>query len=483
MQMLPVLSTNLTLLNHAFRIAIGDMVSNIQPFQDGLLTAKQPCILAGLEYDTPWTRDTAINIWNGAGLIFPEAARSTLLAVLEQRETGVFIAGQYWDAIIWTTGAWAYYQYTGDREMLALALEATRNSLAYFESTEFNPETGLFRGPACYGDGVAAYPDRYARTHGSSSILDWPRFNPQETALSGFGIPMQALSTNCLYYNAYRLAVLMAQESGLPASPSWSTRAEALRAAIQRTFWDENLGRFLYLVDPWERCQHQEGLGNCFAVLFELTTSGSQARRVIEQQVITPQGIPCVWPTFERYQSGNPQAYGRHSGPVWPHIQGFWAELTARFGREWPLAASAFRFELFKLAELAVRDGHFAELYHPVSGEIYGGVQEGRDQDWHSCRRQTWSASAYLRMILMGLAGMSFSPGGIHFAPHLPAGVTRLELGPLSYRQQSLNLMIYGSGTHIAGFSINGVQQELPFLPASGQGEQRIQITLFTPGS
>lgn len=477
MHNLPVLTTNLQLLNHAFRIAIGDLVSNIQPFQDGLLTEKQPCILAGLEYDTPWTRDTAINIWNGAGLIFPEAARSTLLAVLEQRDAGVFIAGQYWDAIIWTTGAWAYYLYTGDRALLGLALQATRNSLAYFEATEFNPQTGLFRGPACYGDGVAAYPDRYARTNGSSSILDWPAHNPAEAALAGFGIPMQTLSTNCLYYNAYRLAGLMSQELGLPASPSWRARAEALRAAIQNELWDERLGRFLYLVDPWERSQHQEGLGNCFAILFELTNT-NQARRVIEQQIITPQGIPCVWPTFERYQQGDPQAYGRHAGPVWPHIQGFWAEVTARYGLNWPLAASAFRFELMKLAELAVRDGHFAEIYHPISGEIYGGVQEGQDHDWHSCRRQTWSATAYLRMAMMGLAGMAFSPTGISFSPHLPEGVNHLELSPMPYRQQTLNLVINGSGTQIREFKLNGIQLAQPFLPATNQGAQVVEIQL-----
>jgi hypothetical protein len=113
----------------------------------------------------------------------PEASRSTLLSVLERSAEGkVIFGGQYWDAIIWTTGAWAYYLYTGDRDLLALAFEATQNSLARFEAEEYDPHTGLFRGPACYGDGVGAYPDVYAQTNGSSSILDWPRCNPDKPA-------------------------------------------------------------------------------------------------------------------------------------------------------------------------------------------------------------------------------------------------------------------------------------------------------------
>jgi hypothetical protein len=36
-----------------------------------------------------------------------------------------------------------------------------------------------------------------------------------------------------------------------------------------------------------------------------------------------------------------------------------------------------FALELKKAADRACRDNQFAEQYHPVTGEIYGGVQEG----------------------------------------------------------------------------------------------------------
>jgi glycogen debranching enzyme len=473
MGLLPYLKSDNHLLNSAFRVAVGDLVGNIQPFKDGLLEEAQPCILAGLEYDTPWTRDTAINVWNGAGLVFPQASANTLLSVLERSPNGEpVIGGQYWDAIIWTTGAWAYYMYTGDRELLALAFAATQNSLSRFEAEEFDSQTGLFRGPACYGDGVGAYPDIYAQTNGSSSILEWPKCNPEKVVSTGYGIPMQTLSTNCLYYNAYTLLGAMARELGQPLDSAWADKAANLRAAINQHLWDAANQRYRYLIDPFGGSDHEEGLGNTFAVLFGVA-SQEQAGQVIANQTVTPNGIPCLWPSFSRYDI-EPGAIGRHSGTVWPHVQGFWGEVCARAG-----SAEAFRFELFKLAELAVRDGMFAEIYHPITGEVYGGIQEGAPGwRWHSCRRQTWSATAFLRMVLMGLLGMRFSPQGVAFQPLLPDGLKQVELRGLPYRGQLLNITLTGQGSTVSGFSVNGSQQSEPFLSASETGEQEVVIRL-----
>ena len=127
-----------------------------------------PKILAGLHYETPWTRDAAINAWNGASLIVPEVSRDTLGSLIEPGDiSGFYIGGQYWDAMIWTTGAWNHYLYTGDKEFLVLALAATTDSLVRFEGEEFDEKTGLFRGPG-WSDGVAGYPDAYADAGGSA---------------------------------------------------------------------------------------------------------------------------------------------------------------------------------------------------------------------------------------------------------------------------------------------------------------------------
>jgi len=473
---LPLLTTNDDIVNRAFRIALGDLSGNIALFKDGLLSRPQPCILAGLDYNTPWTRDTAINTWNGAGLLFPQAALNTQLSVLEQVKDKVRISGQYWDAIIWTTGAWHHYLYTGDRKFLAIALKATSNSLTHFEETEFNPRLNLFRGPACYGDGVSAYPDVYAQTGNSSDILDWPQHNPDKKAGTGFGIPMHALSTNALYFNAYRLATLMAVELGVKPSAGWESKASRLKVSINRHFWNPKKDCYRYIVDTFGGCDHNEGLGHSFALMFGISNA-RQTAAVLKNQHITPQGIPCVWPSYSRYTNGKGDHFGRHSGTVWPHVQGFWAVAAAENKRP-----NLFEHEIFSLAGLAGRDNQFNEIYHPKTGAIYGGMQESQQgmRLWNSCARQTWSATAYLRMVLMGLCGMRFEPKGIRFAPTLPERIGQVRLESLAYRKMSLNVEIEGTGTRVKEFKVNNRPVSSGFLNADGRGEKTVSVKLHS---
>ena len=51
------LKTGHPVVDRAFRIALGDFFGNIQPWQGELDERPRPCILAGLEYNKPWTRD------------------------------------------------------------------------------------------------------------------------------------------------------------------------------------------------------------------------------------------------------------------------------------------------------------------------------------------------------------------------------------------------------------------------------------------
>ena len=261
----------------------------------------------------------------------PEVSRNTLLSVLERADGRVRIGGQYWDCIVWATGAWHHYLYTGDKEFLALALEATRNTLSYFEQTEFDVQDNLFRGPG-WSNGVAAYPDKYADAGGSSGILDWPKHNPDKVSRPGYGIPMKALSTNCLYYNAYLTAEKMAKELKAPVDPQWRAKAERLKEAINTRLWDESKGCYRFLVGPFGNYDYQEGLGSSYALLFGIADA-KRAELVFTHQHVAPAGLPCGWPNLLRYQRPHGMSFGRHIGTVWPQIQGFWAEAAARAGK------------------------------------------------------------------------------------------------------------------------------------------------------
>jgi hypothetical protein len=461
----------------AFSIALGDLASNIVPVCEGLLDREAPVFRAGAGYEKPWTRDAAINVWNGAGLLYPAESRNTLLSVLEQKNGRLVIGGpyeQYWDAIIWTLGAWAFYLFSGDRDFLELAFEATTNSLRHSEQTEFTTELNLFRGPAVYGDGVAAYPDIYAQTAGGdSTILYWPAAHPDLASHPGRGLPMHALSTNCVYFRAYEVALEMARELGRSPDREWRAKAANLREAINRNFWLPPAGHFRYLVDPFGGCDAQEGFGHSFAILFGVTDA-ERRESVFETQHVTSAGIPCLWPCFSRYRHDGD--YGRHSGTVWPPIQGFWAEVAARYRK-----IDLFAFEFEALARHAVRDGQFFEIYHPDTGSSYGGLQESRGSGsigtWQSLPHQTWSATAFVRMVLFGLAGMRFDAGGIHFEPLLPPGLENIELRGLRYRRATIDFVVEGAGGDLAQVLVNG-EEAAPFLPATAAGRYVLELKL-----
>ncbi len=471
---IPSMETDNWTVNEAFRIAIGDLLGNVSLFKDGLLERRVPVILAGLQYDTPWTRDAAINTWNGGALILPDVSRNTLLSVLTRSDDGIRIGGQYWDAMIWTAGAGHYYLVTGDKRFLALALEATKNSLTYFERQEFDAKTGLFRGPG-WSDGVAGYPDAYGDAGGSASILDWPKHNPDKVSKPGYGIPMEALSTNCIYYHAYVIAETMAAE--LKSSPHWQWKEKAanLKKAINKHFWNKKAGCYRYLVGPLGNCDHQEGIGSAYAILFGVADA-KQTEAIFKNQHITPAGIPCGWPNFSRYESKDGKSFGRHIGTVWPQVQGFWADAAARAGKP-----DVFGHELFNLAAHAVRDMQFAEIYHPLTGEIYGGLQEREGQGiglWGAASRQTWSATAYIRMVFMGLAGMRFDSDGVRFQPVMPKGVGKVHLSNIRYRKMALDITVEGNGAKIKQCRIDGKETKDCFLPVDGEGRKVVTITV-----
>lgn len=493
---LPFLETDHPELNRAFRIALGDIAGNIFPDRAGLMAGEGPCFRAGLDYPQQWTRDNAINTWNGGGLLYPDVARNSLLAVLDRVGGEVRITGEYWDSIIWAQGAWAYYLFTGDREFLRTAREAVANTLRFFEATEFDERAGLFRGSAAIQDGVAAFPDRYADIP-SSGIKFWARHHPRERVPQGEGLPMMALSTNCLYVGAYRGLGAMAAALGERVDAMWARKADAVATAVRRELWDEARGVFRFFTDPWGGSDRLEGVGHAFAILFEVADA-AQREAVFRHQYVAPAGLPGVWPSYERYTRYSPAeenalpvlgwpdharyttyaegTFGRHSGVVWPPLQAFWAEAAARHGR-----AELLGHELFALAKHACRDGHFSEIYHPITGGEYGGVQEhpegrGGMQRWASCARQTWSATAFVRMVLNGVLGARFAEDRVRFAPVLPAGVTHVRLG-VPYRAAELEVVVSGAGTRVKAARMNGVVGE-PWVPATASGRVRVEVEM-----
>ena len=366
-------------------------------------------------------------------------AKDTLCSVLEKGADGkVRIGGEYWDCILWAQGADQYLKVTGDVAFRSTAREAIANTLALLEAEEFDKERGLFRGAAVYGDGVSAYPDKYANTN-HSGIANWPtrRENRRMVPKKGHGVPMFTLSTNCCYYRAYVVCAELCEAMGMDGG-SFRKKGEALRKAINDRFWNEEIGSYDYMA---EECDFQEGMGIAYAILFGVADAG-RARRVMENAQVTEGGVACVWPCFERYtRLGN---YGRHAGLIWPHVQGFFARAAFETGFE-----DKYEKELRLLAERAVENGEFHEIYHPETGKPYGGLQEyadGHIGEWGSCTHQTWSATAYLSLIYYCILGAKVEDGEVTFRPRLPQGVTEAHISGLPIGSCTFDVTISAKG-------------------------------------
>lgn len=477
----PYLEINTDLQNEfekSYRIAIGDIVSNISMYKGGLLEEDTPCLLAGIDYGKPWTRDASINVWNGFGLISADVAKSTLLAQLIMEKDELLITGQYWDSVIWIIGAWQYYLFTGDKEFLKLAYTAGKNTITLKEAEEFDTEIKLFRGPAVYGDGVSAYPKKYTEASDTknsetfSGIENWVEFNLDEKAEAGFGIPMFALSTNTVYYKSYDLLNEMSVELGY-LNTQWSSKANKIRETINAKFWNPSKGIYNYLIDPFGGSEKQESLGNIFTILFDIAND-EQKELIFDNIIITDHGIPCVYPSFVRYKKSN--NYGRHSGTVWSHIQGFWAQICSQYNKN-----SFFMNEYTGLTDKSFRDKQFVEIYHPDSGEQYGGLQEptlDSTKVWDSTNIQTWSATAYFRMILYGLLGLEFDPNGIRINPNVPIEFKGISFKNLHYRKMILNIDVKGNGSNIESIKINNEDISRNFIDSHLVGKKNIEIVL-----
>lgn len=464
----------------SFRIAIGDMITNISSHKGGLLEEKVPCLLAGIDYEKPWTRDAAINVWNGFALISPNVAKNTLLAQLKLENNKIVIGGQYWDSVIWIIGAWQYYLFTGDKELLQLAYDAGKNTIALKEYEEYDSQKELFRGPAVYGDGVSAYPKIYTesldhmKSGTFSGIEAWPENNKEKVNSRGFGIPMFSLSTNCIYYQAYKILSEMNRELG-DINTNWLGKANKIKVAINEKFWNSEKGMYNYLIDQFGVSDKQESLGNAFAILFDIADN-EKKESIFKNLYVSDNGIPCVYPTFERYSELN--NFGRHSGTVWPHIQGFWAQVCSRNNK-----MDLFLNEYMSLTDKSFRDQQFVEIYHPISGEQYGGIQEPtlkNNELWDATNRQTWSATAYLSMVLYGILGLEFEPNGIRINPNLPIGFEGFNLSNLHYRDMIINFNIVGRGNKINLIRINESEVLDNFIGSNLKGIINIKIVLVS---
>lgn len=438
------LTTGSQTIDSAFRLAVRTLDTNTH---DGL-------IHAGGGYGGEWTRDCAINCWNAASLLRPNAAEKSLWSVTED---SLRIGHQYWDKIIWTLAAWNHHLMTGDTHFLQKSYHCAALTMAELEETCFDKTYGLFMGPAVFQDGIAGYDE---------PVYDSTKWDDSFVLHHPHSDSIRCLSTNALYYQAYKTLGLMAKAVGdRRAERAYGRMARRLKDAVHSHFLQPN-GTMLYLIDHQGKGhKYQEGLGVAFVLLFDVLTP-KEAVNLVEHTYLSSYGIPCVYPSFPR---NTPDKPGRHNMMIWPHVNMLFASGCAHQGIEAP-----FYFEMESLAKLAMRydGGNFYEIY-TLDGEPSGGWQCGAL--WGKMSYQTWCATGYLRLFLRHVFGVTPTPTGLALHPMGMQNGEPCQLAHLYYRHADITLVVKGHGSKVKKCTING-KSSRPFIPADVQGDVVVEI-------
>jgi len=444
-------------LHDAFKLAVQTVDIN----------TRRGILAAGADYGGEWTRDIAINSWNGVSLFRPAIAEKSLWSVTINRDT---IGHQYWDKILWAIAANNHYFVTGDKEFLAQAYRCSANTMNELEQTTFDTQYGLFMGPSVFNDGIAAYPEPiYEPNNYSGGVLDHK-----------YSHHIKCLSTNCIYYGAYvslgRMSVLLNESDSV--TRTYQHKAAALKRCILKNFYNNKKNTFNYLIDHRGRVDtSQEALGISFAVIFGII-DGEKANQLLKHAVVSQYGITSITPDFPRYSKAMP---GRHNNIIWPMVNGFFARAAVVAGNY-----KSFTNELTSLTHLALDEDKgnydFREIYNPYSGKPDGGYQAWGEEHpnfhWESCRLQTWSATAYISMVLNGLFGMRLEAESLSFDPFLPREIGSIKIKNLAYRDSKLSISVEGNGHTIKSFTLDGKEEATHSIPSATRGEHTIVIVL-----
>ena len=425
-------------------------------------------VRAGGGYPAPqrWTRDAAVNAWSAASLLAPAVGRNTLWSVVDRTAHGPVVQqdDQWWDQVVWILAARHHFRITGDRGFLAEAARTAAGTLAARRADDFDTERGLFRGPSFMYDGISGYPSPPASPDVRSSfVLDHPGTER-----------LMCLSTNCLYYGAYSALAEMANSCG---RPEWAQALRAdgarLRQAVHRWLWREEAGTYAYLLhDDGTVDTSQEGAGLAFALLCGVADR-RRAGLLLDATHWQPHGIVNVWPHFPRFDDSRP---GRHNVMVWPMVHGLYGNAAALAGR-----TDLFARSVEQLAGLVAGSGDgFYELYDSNSGAVDGGWQEGgsgRAEHFDSEPDQTWSVTAYLRLMHDGLFGPAFTEDAVRLRPCLPPHWGPVSLRGLRYRDMTLDISLSGGGTRVRACAIDG-RPAAPVVRADGGGHHTVDLVL-----
>lgn len=320
--------------------------------------------------------------------------------------------------------AGAYYQRTGERDLIESIWPNIERALAWIER---------------YGDRDGDGFVEYARSSANGlSQQGWK--DSDNSVFHADGTPARGPIALCevqgYVYAAKLAAAGLARVLGLKGrAEQLEVEARVLKEAFNRAFWSEDLGTFVLALDG-EKRPCRVAASNAAHALFAGIAREDYARRTAKL-LLSPAfyngwGMRTLAATERRY---NPMSY--HNGSVWPHDNGIAAMGLARYGfKEHALMLlrglfdASIVLDLHRLPELFCG---FERL--PGQGPTLYPV---------ACSPQAWASGAVFHL-LQACLGLEFAPEKpqlrfIH--PRLPDYLHWLEIRNLRLRDGAVDLIV-----------------------------------------
>jgi hypothetical protein len=265
-------------------------------------------------------------------------------------------------------------------------------------------------------DRLAAFDSVSGLYGGEQSFLDWrvQSYAPWITDHLARMAGSRALSTNVSHHQALRLLAQLSAAAGDAAGAArYAGWADALRLAIERTFWLEEAQQYASLTsdDGTPVALHKfDLLGTTLAVISGVA-SPQRAAQALARYPHAPFGAPVISPQ----QPGIPVYHNR---AIWPFVSAYELRAASKVGNT-AIAGHAFD-SLLRAAAL--------NLSNMENLEWLTARPHFDDGPVINSRRQLWSVAGYLSAIAESVFGWQVASDGLHIAPFLTT-VSRRSLG------------------------------------------------------
>ncbi|WP_349616815.1 amylo-alpha-1,6-glucosidase [Azotobacter salinestris] len=257
--------------------------------------------------------------------------------------------------------------------------------------------------------------------------------------------PIALIEVQGYAYRAYlTMAELAAWRGAAEAAEHWRQRAQALRTAVERHFWQDDLRFYALALDGTGRpCRVRASNVGHLLYMGLPTPERGQAlvRQLLSRAFNSGWGIRTLPPEAVRF---NPMSY--HNGSVWPHDVVLGAAGMARYGEREGIvhlmsglfeAATQFGMRLPELFCGFERISGEAPIAYPVA-----------------CLPQAWAAGSVF-MLLQACLGLRIDARRQTIEveqPRLPAEIDRLQVRHLHIGKQRVDLNFQRLGPRVVAF-------------------------------